>query len=184
MSDIFAKIQGFYQQIEKDLEKTANKTLYINPSTQPDTNPATAPGLPTASYAAPPSTGDFKKMVASMETSGDTSGDYLQLKGNNETLKTLKNLGLNKNIQMKDLDNPSVYAQAADIYQNKYLPSYGLTNAKDQALWSTMPGYYSKTGGDITKLPTDKFRNFNGQVLNYQQIMQRRSSLLNNSSTT
>lgn len=96
----------------------------------------------------------LKKMFASMETSGDITGDYLQLE--ESTFNDLKRRGkVRKDIKFGDLKNPEVYDEVARKYIQDLKTTFGIPTEREAALWSWRPGWYKKYGGKIENIPLD-----------------------------
>lgn len=93
-----------------------------------------------------------KSVFASMETSGDTAGDWLQLEEG--TFNYLKDRGrIPSNVNFKDLGNPLVYDKVALAYIMDLKNTFKIPTLKEAALWSWRPGWYRKYDGNIEAIP-------------------------------
>jgi len=96
-----------------------------------------------------------KGMFASMETSRDISGDWLQLE--KDTFNDLKKRGkVSKDIKFEDLSNPNTYEQVARTYILDLASTHKIPTAREAALWSWRPGWYQKYHGNINEIPAAK----------------------------
>lgn len=96
-----------------------------------------------------------KQLFAATETSGDTSGDWLQLE--RATFEDLKERGkVRPSIKWDDLSVPDNYDEVATSYINDVMKTHGIPTVEEAALWSWRPGWYRKYGGDISKIPDDE----------------------------
>ena len=97
----------------------------------------------------------IKGLFASAETSGDTSGDYLQLEEN--TFKDLQDRGkIRKDLhwgEVQGLGKP--YYEVAKAYIADLMATHKIPTMEEAALWSWRPGWYKKYGGDINRIPED-----------------------------
>ena len=96
-----------------------------------------------------------KGLYASMETSGDTKKDWLQLEEN--TFNDLQDRGkIRKDIKFKeDLSNSDIYDEVSKAYIKYLKEEKGIPTEEEAALWSWRPSWYKKYGGDIEKIPDD-----------------------------
>lgn len=98
---------------------------------------------------------DVKRLFAFTETSGDITGDWLQLEPG-----TFKDLQMRKkiprDIKMQDLQNPELYDKVAKAYITDLQTTFGIPTVQEAALWSWRPGWYKKYKGDISRIPADK----------------------------
>jgi len=97
--------------------------------------------------------GDFtKKNFATIEQSGDISGNWLHLR--NSTFKDLQDRNLiRQDISFDEaLNNPELYNEVAGGYMKDIQRVMGSDDVYDLALWSRSPANFRKTGGDIEKL--------------------------------
>lgn len=116
---------------------------------------------------------ETKKMFASMETSGDIKGDWLQLE--KETFLDLKIPG----IKFEDINkNKKLYDYVAKKYINKLENTFGIKSDYDKALWSWRPAYFKKYNGNINNVPRDEYVYIDGQKLSKYDFMERRKKLL------
>ena len=94
----------------------------------------------------------IKKLFASAETSGDISGDWLQLE--ESTFNDLKRRGkIREDIKFKDLANPMTYDVVAAGYIKDLQDAHSIPTMKEAALWSWRPGWYKRYGGDVEAIP-------------------------------
>lgn len=94
----------------------------------------------------------IKGLFASMETSGDTSGNWLQLEKN--TFDDLINRSkIDKNIKFSDLSDRETYDKVADAYIKDIMNTFKIPTVEDAALWSWRPGWYQKRKGKVTNIP-------------------------------
>lgn len=115
-----------------------------------------------------------KKLFASMETSGDISGDWLQLEPS--TFKDLqKRKWIRPEAEWKDLKDPIKYDEIAGDYINYLLNGLGMKTIEQAALWSFRPGYYREYGGNIENIPLDKKGSFGKSA---RQVMKQRNETL------
>jgi hypothetical protein len=117
----------------------------------------------------------IKGLFASMETSGNISGDYLQLEKN--TLRDLKQRKLVPNeITLDKMKRyPEIYDTVAQTYLNDIMKTFKIPTVEEAALWSYRPGWYSKYGGDINAIPDTAKGSFGKTG---KEVMQLRSQLL------
>jgi RNA polymerase sigma factor (sigma-70 family) len=120
-------------------------------------------------------TPEVKKYFASVETSRDIDGDWLQLEPS--TFKDLQDRGkISKDITFDEIKtNPEMYDVAAEGYINDLKDTFGIKDIKDAALWSYRPGYYKKYDGDIDKIPDDKKGSFGKSA---KDVMKQRKGWL------
>lgn len=99
---------------------------------------------------------DFVKgLFASMETSGDIKGNYLQLE--KSTFKDLKDRGLvapDVNWFHTQRYQP-IYDRVADSYLQDIMKTFKIPTVEEAALWSWRPGWYKKYKGDIEAIPNE-----------------------------
>ena len=96
-----------------------------------------------------------KGIFASMETSGRTSGDYLQLE--KSTFMDLKKRGLvSPETPFTHLKYQPVYDKVAAIYLGDLMHNYKIPTVEEAALWSWRPAWYQKYKGNIDAIPEDK----------------------------
>ena len=116
-----------------------------------------------------------KGLFASTETSGNISGDYLQLE--KSTFRDLKNRKLIPNeINWQKIKRyPQLYDQVAQIYLDDLMKTFKIPTTEEAALWSFRPGWYQKYGGDINKIPEDAKGSFGKS--GKQVMLQRQISL-------
>lgn len=96
-----------------------------------------------------------KGMFASMETSRDVTGDWLQLeKGTFNDLK--KRNKIRSELNFEDLSNPNTYEEVAKQYIMDLASTHKIPTAREAALWSWRPGWYQKYHGNINEIPAAK----------------------------
>lgn len=117
-----------------------------------------------------------KGLFASMETSGDVSGDWLQLE--ETAFDDLKERGkIKQDIQFKDLaTKPEKYDEVAKSYIDDLKTTFGMPDDETAALWSYRPGWYKKYGGKIENIPETTKGSFGKTG---KEVMRQRISLLN-----
>ena len=106
-----------------------------------------------ATYVEPLVPAETKGLFASMETSGDISGDWLQLE--KSTFKDLKNCKkIRLDITWEQIQgHPEVYDEVAKTYINDLMTTFGIPTVREAALWSWRPAWYKKYGGRIENIP-------------------------------
>ena len=119
---------------------------------------------------------DTKGLFASVETSGDITGDWLQLE--ESTFKDLKKRGLiRKDIDFSELSlDTEVYDEVARAYIDDLMTTFGIPTEEDAALWSFRPGWYKKYSGDISKIPASAGGSFKKSG---KKVMEERQANLN-----
>ena len=122
---------------------------------------------------------NVKNYYASMETSRDTSGDWLQLE--ESTFNDLKtNKKIRKDISFKDLkDRPAEYDEVADSYIKDLKKKTGITDDKEAALWSWRPGWYKRYDGKIENIPDSKTVPIGKKRMKSKDVMKSRKKNLN-----
>ena len=97
----------------------------------------------------------MKGLFASMETSGNTSGDYLQLE--KQTFMDMKRRGLvSPEVPFNHLRYQPIYDTVADAYITDIMKTFNIPTPEDAALWSWRPAWYQKYKGNIDNIPEDK----------------------------
>ena len=120
----------------------------------------------------------IKKLFASVETSGDTTGDWLQLEPS--TYKTLLDTWYLdpkfSNINLEEVKkNTGLYDEVASSYLNFLMKYYGIPTIEDAVLWSYRPNYYMQYGGDIESIPENKKGSFGKSA---KEVMLQRKNIL------
>lgn len=114
-----------------------------------------------------------KHLLASVEQSGDTTGDYAQL--TSVVLKDLQqNKGLFKNVKsIKEVkSNPELYDQVVEAYWNR-MDDFGINNNIGKTLWWRAPGEFLRTQGDISKIKDPRLKNvMSNRVTNLRAFIQ------------
>jgi hypothetical protein len=113
-----------------------------------------------------------KGLFASMETSGDISGDYLQLE--KSTFADLRNRNLvSSDISWEKVKKyPEIYDQVAAIYLQDLMTTHKIPTIQEAALWSFRPGWYTKYKGDINAIPDAAKGSFgkSGKIVMQQRL--------------
>jgi len=106
-----------------------------------------------------------KGLFASMETSGDISGDWLQLE--ESTFKDLqKRKKIRADVKFKDLiGNGSLYDEVALGYISDLMQTHKIPTVEEAALWSWRPGWYNRKGikGNVESIP-DTYKGVAGKA--------------------
>ncbi len=99
---------------------------------------------------------DDKSLFASMETSGDITGDYLQLE--KSTFDDLvKRKKIRSDITWEQVQSDQdIYDETARGYMDDLQETFGIPTTEEAALWSWRPGWYKKYDGKIENIPEDK----------------------------
>lgn len=113
-----------------------------------------------------------KKKFATPETSGDTSGDYMQFE--QPTIDDLVRRG--------KVGKDAAYDEKAKAYSDDLESTFGIPK-KDQPLWSWRPSWYRRYKGNIENIPDDltvKLRMKNGkiQTKKAKDVMRQRKEAL------
>ena len=97
----------------------------------------------------------IKGLFAAPETSGDITGDYLQLE--KSTYRDLQSRGLvPKDMNFNKIKRyPQLYDQVADIYIKDIMKTHKIPTIEEASLWSWRPAWYGKYQGDPTKIPNN-----------------------------
>lgn len=94
----------------------------------------------------------IKGMFASVEQSGNTTGDWLQLE--ESTFNDLKDRGkIRESLRLNDLQNPNAYDEVASAYINDLMTTHKIPTVEEAALWSWRPAWYRKRQGKIGNIP-------------------------------
>lgn len=123
-----------------------------------------------------PALNDYiKGLFASVETSGDIAGDYLQL--TRHTFNDLKARGLvPENITWEKIQRfPALYDRVANMYIQDIMETFKIPTVEEAALWSWRPAWYQQYGGKIENIPAD-LEGVYGKTA--RQIMSQRNEAL------
>lgn len=100
----------------------------------------------------------IKRLIASVETSGDTKGDYAQLTP--IVLRDLQQLGMFKDITMDEVKkDPALYDKVVEAYWRR-MEDFGVPSSDlEKTIWLRAPGLYRKYGGDVRTIKDPYLRN-------------------------
>ena len=151
----------------------AQQGVGAEPSPAPDTNASVLGEAQNVDTSVEPY---IQGLFASVETSEDTSGDWLQLE--HTTFEDLKNRKkIRGDIPWGEVRvKPATYNEVAKAYINDLMETFDIPTIEEAALWSWRPGWYKKYGGDINKIP-DSAKGVKGK--SGKQVMLDREKNLN-----